>query len=133
MNRPAVAVLASLAANAATAQDRWPGAVDRIRQQPWWWVGGLGAPAAGPARTDLGHGHLDRWAGAHPPPRRRTLPDGPSGRQPHRLGRLWDARTGRAATALRTEAPLYACARGPEGTDLAATGLGGLYLFALHA
>ncbi|MFI6416125.1 NB-ARC domain-containing protein [Streptomyces sp. NPDC050842] len=37
----AVAVLASLAANAATSEDRWPGALDRIRQQPWWWVAGL--------------------------------------------------------------------------------------------
>ncbi|MER7521255.1 NB-ARC domain-containing protein [Streptomyces sp. NPDC126499] len=39
----AVAVLASLAANAATSHDRWPGALDRIRQQPWWWVAGLAA------------------------------------------------------------------------------------------
>lgn len=40
-----VAVLASLAANAATSDARWPGALDRIRQQPWWWVAGLAAVA----------------------------------------------------------------------------------------
>ncbi|MFJ7071044.1 NB-ARC domain-containing protein [Streptomyces sp. NPDC101115] len=40
-----VAVLASLAANAATSEDRWPGVLDRIRQQPWWWVAGLAAVA----------------------------------------------------------------------------------------
>ncbi|MET9677650.1 NB-ARC domain-containing protein [Streptomyces sp. NPDC006482] len=41
----AVAVLASLAANAATSHDRWPGALDAIRVGPWPWVGGLAAAA----------------------------------------------------------------------------------------
>ncbi|MFI6645423.1 NB-ARC domain-containing protein [Streptomyces sp. NPDC050504] len=41
----ALAVLASLAANAATSKDRWPSALDHIRQQPWWWVAGLAAAA----------------------------------------------------------------------------------------
>lgn len=41
----AVAVLASLAANAATEHDRWPGLLDAIRTSPWPWVGGLGAGA----------------------------------------------------------------------------------------
>ncbi|MEU6877165.1 NB-ARC domain-containing protein [Streptomyces sp. NPDC046712] len=39
----AVAVLVSLAANAATSRERWPGVLDRVRQQPWWWVAGLAA------------------------------------------------------------------------------------------
>ncbi|MFF8383355.1 NB-ARC domain-containing protein [Streptomyces kanasensis] len=41
----AVAVLVSLAANAATAHDRWPGVLDAVRADPWPWVGGLGAGA----------------------------------------------------------------------------------------
>lgn len=41
----AVAVLASLAANAATAQGRWPSILDAIRISPWPWVGGLAAAA----------------------------------------------------------------------------------------
>ncbi|MER7348045.1 NB-ARC domain-containing protein [Streptomyces aurantiacus] len=47
----AVAVLASLAANAATAHDRWPGVLDAIRASPWPWVGGLGAGAVALAVT----------------------------------------------------------------------------------
>ena len=41
----AVAVPASLAANAATAQDRWPGILDVLPADPWPWVGALGAGA----------------------------------------------------------------------------------------
>ncbi|MFD3533429.1 NB-ARC domain-containing protein [Streptomyces sp. NPDC058664] len=41
----AVAVLASLAANAATSHDRWPGVLDAVRSDPWPWVGWLGAGA----------------------------------------------------------------------------------------
>ncbi|HET6855747.1 MAG TPA: NB-ARC domain-containing protein, partial [Streptomyces sp.] len=40
-----VAVVASLAANAATSADRWPGALDTIRQHPWYWVAGLAVAA----------------------------------------------------------------------------------------
>ncbi|MGW6565646.1 NB-ARC domain-containing protein [Streptomyces sp. NPDC054975] len=47
----AVAVLASLAANAATADDRWPGVLDAVRAGPWPWVGGLGAGAVALAVT----------------------------------------------------------------------------------
>ncbi|MFD5323138.1 NB-ARC domain-containing protein [Streptomyces sp. NPDC127092] len=72
----AVAVLASLAANAATSEDRWPGVLDLIRRQPWWWVAGLAAVAVlvavalawrqertGAVATDL------------PPPAQPAVPD----------------------------------------------------------
>ncbi|WP_327330358.1 MULTISPECIES: NB-ARC domain-containing protein [unclassified Streptomyces] len=41
----AVAVLASLAANAATSRDRWPGLLDTLRTDPWPWVSVLGVAA----------------------------------------------------------------------------------------
>ncbi|GHE56761.1 hypothetical protein GCM10017778_46310 [Streptomyces vinaceus] len=41
----AVAVLASQRGTAATSENRWPGALARIRQQPWWW--GAGRSVAG--------------------------------------------------------------------------------------
>ncbi|MFC9589880.1 NB-ARC domain-containing protein [Streptomyces sp. NPDC056944] len=40
-----VAILASLAANAATSGDRWPGPLDWIRTDPWTYVGGFGVAA----------------------------------------------------------------------------------------
>ncbi|MFJ7158189.1 NB-ARC domain-containing protein [Streptomyces sp. NPDC101118] len=43
--------------------------------------------------------------------------------------RVWEAATGRAVTALRTEGPLSGCAWHPDGRDLAVCGSGGLYLF----
>ncbi|GAA3395898.1 NB-ARC domain-containing protein [Streptomyces roseoviridis] len=72
----AVAVLASLAANAATSQDRWPGALDRIRQQPWWWVAGLAAVGVLVAvvlawRQERGA----LVAGDPPPPPPQAVPD----------------------------------------------------------
>ncbi|MFF8377328.1 NB-ARC domain-containing protein [Streptomyces sp. NPDC015661] len=72
----AVAVLASLAANAATSEDRWPGVLDRIRQRPWWWVAGLAAVAVlvavGTAwRQERGAA----TAGDPPPPPPQTVPD----------------------------------------------------------
>ncbi|MFF5972122.1 NB-ARC domain-containing protein [Streptomyces sp. NPDC012769] len=72
----AVAVLASLAANAATSDDRWPGALDRIRQQPWWWVAGLAAVGILVAvvlawRQERGAA----VAGDPPPPAPHAVPD----------------------------------------------------------
>ncbi|MEV7279780.1 NB-ARC domain-containing protein [Streptomyces sp. NPDC093111] len=72
----AVAVLASLAANAATSEARWPGALDRIRQQPWWWVAGLAAVGVLTAvalawRQERGPGA----AGDPPPPAAPSVPD----------------------------------------------------------
>ncbi|MEU7012461.1 NB-ARC domain-containing protein [Streptomyces sp. NPDC046385] len=72
----AVAVLASLAANAATSEARWPGALDRVRQQPWWWVAGLAAAGVLVAvvvawRQERGPG----VAGDQPPPSVRPVPD----------------------------------------------------------
>ncbi|MFI8964907.1 NB-ARC domain-containing protein [Streptomyces sp. NPDC053493] len=72
----AVAVLASLAANAATSEDRWPGALDRIRQQPWWWVAGLAA--AGVLAAVVTAWRQERpavVAGDPPPPPRQAVPD----------------------------------------------------------
>ncbi|WP_326799884.1 hypothetical protein OG946_34635 [Streptomyces sp. NBC_01808] len=40
-----VGVLGSLAANAATGAERWPGALDLLRRYPWWSVAGLTALA----------------------------------------------------------------------------------------
>ncbi|MEU3778444.1 NB-ARC domain-containing protein [Streptomyces sp. NPDC032472] len=64
----AVAVLASLAANAATAQERWPGVLDRVRQQPWWWVGGLGAVAVLAASVAAWRQERPSAGAADPPP-----------------------------------------------------------------
>lgn len=72
----AVAVLASLAANAATSADRWPGTLDRIRQQPWWWVAGLAA--LGVLVAVVAAWRQERpsaVAGDPPPPPRQTVPD----------------------------------------------------------
>ncbi|MEU6866804.1 NB-ARC domain-containing protein [Streptomyces sp. NPDC046876] len=63
-----VAVLASPAANAATAHDRWPGVPDRIRQQPWWWVGGLGAVAVLAASVAARRQERPSAGAADPPP-----------------------------------------------------------------
>ncbi|QKW66134.1 hypothetical protein HUT15_37100 (plasmid) [Streptomyces sp. NA03103] len=41
-----LAVLLALAGNAATAQSRWPGPLDWLRQEPWLWVGLLGPLSA---------------------------------------------------------------------------------------
>ncbi|MEU6866802.1 hypothetical protein ABZ924_26675 [Streptomyces sp. NPDC046876] len=49
--------------------------------------------------------------------------------------RIWSTATWTAGPDLaghRGAVPLRSCARSPEGTDLAAAGLGGLYLFPLH-
>ncbi|MFJ9581097.1 NB-ARC domain-containing protein [Streptomyces sp. NPDC101191] len=72
----AVAVLASLAANAATSDSRWPGVLDRIRQQPWWWVAGLAAAGVLVAvvmawRQERGGTAVDDPA----PPPPETVPD----------------------------------------------------------
>ncbi|MFJ6940705.1 NB-ARC domain-containing protein [Streptomyces sp. NPDC101132] len=76
-----VAVLASLAANAATAQERWPGALDQIRQRPWWWVGGLGALAlAGALLTAWRQERPQAVAGDPPPPAPEDVADWVVGR-----------------------------------------------------
>ncbi|MER7759827.1 NB-ARC domain-containing protein [Streptomyces sp. NPDC097619] len=64
-----VAVLASLAANAATGEDRWPGPLDALRQHPWAWVGGLAAAAVGVAvLAAVLSGGPAAGAGDPPPP-----------------------------------------------------------------
>ncbi|MET9374694.1 NB-ARC domain-containing protein [Streptomyces sp. NPDC002992] len=72
----AVAVLASLAANAATSSDRWPGALDRIRQQPWWWVAGLAALGILVAVAMAWRQERGATAATDPPPPpQQTVPD----------------------------------------------------------
>ncbi|MET9951730.1 NB-ARC domain-containing protein [Streptomyces sp. NPDC006339] len=111
----AVAVLASLAANAATSDDRWPGALDRIRQQPWWWVAGLAALGVLVAvvvawRQERGAA----VAGDPPPPAPQAVPDWVVDRGERartvkavcRAGRTRRSRRGRPVTAARPlEAP----------------------------
>ncbi|OKI74494.1 hypothetical protein AMK11_35670 [Streptomyces sp. CB02414] len=71
----AVALLASLAANAATAHDRWPGVLDALRADPWPWVGGLGAAAVVSAVTGvLAGGGAPATAGDPPPPGAPAVP-----------------------------------------------------------
>ncbi|MEU1123721.1 NB-ARC domain-containing protein [Streptomyces sp. NPDC005899] len=72
----AVAVLASLAANAATAQERWPSALDRIRQQPWWWVAGLAVAGILLALVLAWRQERPAAAAGDPPtPSAQTIPD----------------------------------------------------------
>ncbi|MFD5199578.1 NB-ARC domain-containing protein [Streptomyces sp. NPDC058375] len=72
----AVAVLASLAANAATSQDRWPSVLDRVRQQPWWWVAGLAVAAILVAVVLAWRQERPAAAGGDPPtPSAQTVPD----------------------------------------------------------
>ncbi|MFD0373482.1 NB-ARC domain-containing protein [Streptomyces sp. NPDC127114] len=72
----AVAVLASLAANAATSADRWPGVLDRIRRQPWWWVAGLAAVAVLVAAVTAWRQERGAAVAGDPsPPSPPTVPD----------------------------------------------------------
>lgn len=63
-----VAVLASLAANAATSQDRWPGGLDLVRRQPWYWVAGLAAAAVLVAGVMAWRQERSAAPAADPPP-----------------------------------------------------------------
>ncbi|MFD4636496.1 NB-ARC domain-containing protein [Lentzea sp. NPDC058436] len=49
-----------------------------------------------------------------------------------RTARVWDWRTGRCVTLMRTEKELLACGWSPDGTTLALAGRGGVYVFAYH-
>ncbi|MDX3488364.1 hypothetical protein [Streptomyces sp. ID05-18] len=116
----AVAVLASLAANAATSEDRWPGALDRIRQQPWWWVTGLAV--AGILVAVVLAWRQERpaaVAGDPPTPSAQTVPDWVSSRKACASARDSCVRSSPRGRSSPTSAYLFAGLPGGFGGDQA--------------